>query len=268
MPFYRAFVVTCGAVSKQRKVPNFLLSSAETIVCSPLRGWLASRCSGWRGGLHAFMLVPHQDDWDDHPLLQSTTSRASSSRAKFRQLSKAEKKSRENNWNSHQFIPTPASLRGINLLAGKTAERRAEPWSLDMTYFVNLLKLGQQPWVFGYGREDQTEAEQESTAQSRYWESTARDVHDLESWSKSKRLQAKLRIAATSPKPDWDSSPMHGQPWALRGLKPVTSEPWDRDARIRDSKDPDELRRLRQQRKQPTPYELEGRNLLQLTIRR
>ena len=214
------------------------------------------------------MLVPHQDDWDDHPLLQSTTSRASSSRAKFRQLSKAEKKSRENNWNSHQFIPTPASLRGINLLAGKTAERRAEPWSLDMTYFVNLLKLGQQPWVFGYGREDQTEAEQESTAQSRYWESTARDVHDLESWSKSKRLQAKLRIAATSPKPDWDSSPMHGQPWALRGLKPVTSEPWDRDARIRDSKDPDELRRLRQQRKQPTPYELEGINLLQLTIRR
>ena len=217
------------------------------------------------------MLVPNQDGWDDHPLLQSTAPRssrsASSSRAKFRQLSKAEKKSRENKWNSHQFIPTPASLRGINLLAGKTAERRAEPWSLDANYFVNLLKLGQQPWVFGYGREEQTEAEQESTAQSRYWESTARDVHDLESWSKSKRLQAKLR-GASEPKPEWDSSPMHGQPWALRGLKPVTSEPWDRDARIRDSNDPDERRRQRQLRKQPTPYELEGRDLLQLTIRR
>ena len=34
-------------------------------------------------------------------------------------------------------------------------------------------------------------------------------------------------------KPAWDNSPMRSRPAALRGLKPVTPEPWAADEQVR-----------------------------------
>ena len=130
-------------------------------------------------------------------------------------------------------------MKGIDLLAGKKV--REEPWSLDASWFVKLLQL-QDP-------------AQGSNAQDRFWDATARDVYREESWSASARKRVEQKRLKERPKPAWDRTPMHHQPWALRGLKPVTREPWDVDMKIREQHDPVKLRRERRRLNVPSPYE-------------
>jgi hypothetical protein len=179
-----------------------------------------------------------------HPLLSqrswvSRSSSSRSSRSKFRQLSLGEKALREMNWDPKPYISTPSSLKGIDLLAGK--KPKEEPWSFDASWFVKLLQL-QDP-------------AQGSNAQARFWDATARNVYKEESWSSSARKRVEEQRLALHPRPAWDRTPMHHQPWALRGIKPVTREPWDVDMKIREQHDPDKLRRERRRLNVPTPYE-------------
>lgn len=197
------------------------------------------------------MLAPHPTSWDDiHPLLtqRSGVSRSSSrsSRKSFRQLSQRERAIREKGWVANPYISTPSALKGINLQAGKLP--REEPWSLDASWFVQLLQL-------------QDPVSKDSTAHARFWDATSREVYKEESWSSSERKKT-LQKRAELGKVPWDNRPMRSEPWALRGLKPVTKEPWFSDMKIREKHDPDKLRRQRKRQGVPSPYEQQDLLLL------
>ena len=116
-------------------------------------------------------------------------------------------------WNKAQFKPVPHALRGITPMVGVSQN---EPWSTDV--MDTCARLGASP----------SEALYATTGLKRLDDGQYDNFAMLH-----RRRAAEDRAAAalsTTSRPAWDPRPWTPTPAALRGVKPVTREPWEQDS--------------------------------------
>ena len=127
-------------------------------------------------------------------------------RRRFREREQRRKlEEKEKSWNATPFRTTPANLRGIKCTT-------KEPWSIDQKFY------------------------QKKTGSMEY------DVNSQEGYDDTSVLAASAgytsQVTASGLKgklggqPGWNSSTLRPVPHTLKGLKPVTREPWAVDAAI------------------------------------
>lgn len=116
---------------------------------------------------------------------------------------RAKDKAKERQWNNTPFRSTPPNLRGIKCATG-------EPWHKDMVFYMK--KTGS--------------FEDEPNDEEMY--------DDRSVLAASKGYQSSVTATGLKgvAKPAWDSSTLRPVPHVLKGLKPVTREPWAIDQAI------------------------------------
>jgi len=124
-----------------------------------------------------------------------------------RRRSREMEERRENRVKERQWDPTPFRVRPSNLVGMKVTTK--EPWAYDESVYQR--KTGN--FEAGYEKE-------------KY------DDRSRLSVSKGYTAQVKATGLSGVSQPAWDSSPMRPVPHALKGIKPVTREPWSIDAQI------------------------------------
>lgn len=142
-------------------------------------------------------------------------------RAKARLDRELRNRAREVSWDPSPHLSCPPDLRGLKPIT-------VEPWSRDAAIYAR--KTGSFERVynadqFGTGKEKQ-EAYNDECA--------------LDSNNPDAKRRYRSRITATGLKrnaslggqPQWDSSPLRHCPFVLRGISPVTREPWAIDEQI------------------------------------
>ena len=120
----------------------------------------------------------------------------------------------EANWNSSVHRSTPSTLRGIKPLPGTTLE----PWAQDAVIYASKDGMDEMGGVAIFDPE-QAHAIGDLVAQAR----AAKKKHALSSAAGSS-------TAKVFQGPGWNSTTQRTVPYALRGIQPVTNEPWSNDA--------------------------------------
>ena len=113
-------------------------------------------------------------------------------------------------WNKAPFKPVPHALRGLTPAAGVSQN---EPWSADV--LDTCARLDSSPSHALYA----------TTGLKRLDDGMYDDIAMLH----RRRAEEDALASSSTNRPVWDPTPWHSFPAALRGIKPVTKEPWDRD---------------------------------------
>lgn len=125
-------------------------------------------------------------------------------RRKYREQ-EARKKNRklENGWNNTPLRSRPSNLRGLR-------PATKEPWAVDEEFY------------------------QKKTGSFEYEFNSKEKYDDRSVLSASKGYTATVTASGLEGRaqPSWDSSPMRPVPHVLKGIKPVTREPWAVDQAI------------------------------------
>jgi hypothetical protein len=149
-------------------------------------------------------------------------------------------------WNDSPMRPAPWALRGI--------KSQREPWAEDAAVYNKKCVLPSSACAGGH--EARSDVARAADAAVRRFG----NLHGAKFGPSNQAAAAHMlgRNTREMPKADgttWDPSTFRNAPWPLRGLKPVTREPWYHDAAIYNSKfcdDPLEVRaalsRCRQRR--------------------
>ena len=110
---------------------------------------------------------------------------------------------KERAWNGTPMRSRPPNLYGLRVFT-------KEPWAQDEHFY------------------------QKKTGNMEYEYNSREKYDDRSKLSASKGYTAQVAATGLSgvDQPAWDSSPMRPVPHALKGIKPVTREPWSIDAQI------------------------------------
>ena len=108
-------------------------------------------------------------------------------------------------WNNTQFRPVPYQLRGMRPM------HTIEPWSGPMLDSCRRFDL-------------RATDNYDSSGLARLDDGLNDDIVML----RRRRMEEDMRASSVMMRPAWDSTPWHYVPPTLRGLKPVTKEPWQR----------------------------------------
>ena len=122
---------------------------------------------------------------------------------------------KEAGWDSSVHRSTPATLRGYRPLPGSNME----PWAMDAALYANK---------GGMAEEAIHDAEGERSSNF----SGLSDIMVEKSRAAKKHARAVPLTAKPFTGPGWNSSTQRRVPYALRGIKPVTQEPWTTDENI------------------------------------
>ena len=141
--------------------------------------------------------IREQDEAEELDLLRKLLNRSSI----------VEKK--EGGWNSSPHRPVPYGLRGMRPM------HTMDPWSKDV---ITKRKQQELPPSSSYSTACLTRLDD--------------GMNDSVAELSRRRAEEEVRMSSSSARPAWDSTPWFYVPPALRGLKPVTREPWGRDLEI------------------------------------
>lgn len=135
----------------------------------------------------------------------------------------------EAGWDGSVHRSTPANLRGMKPMTGVTME----PWARDAAIYAGVD-------VEGNGEEPAQASLSSMIAKTRA--------------AKKSGGNAAPSAKAAPIGPGWNSSPQKNTPYALRGIKPVTNEPWTGDERDKEfESSPDAAPKKRATRKKAAP---------------
>ena len=116
--------------------------------------------------------------------------------------------SKERAWNKTPYRSRPSNLAGLRVMT-------KEPWAIDEVFYQK--KTGN--------------FEREYNSKEKY------DDRSVLSATKGYTATVTASGLGGVSQPAWDSSPMRPVPHALKGIKPVTREPWSVDAQINRNMD-------------------------------
>lgn len=119
------------------------------------------------------------------------------------------------NWNSSPFRSAPYALRGLTPLEGFSQK---EPWAAD---YLAACKPRPSSGYATAGLSRLDDGQFDSIAQMR-----RRRLSEQLVLSTSMSSNASTSSMSLSQRAPWNSTPMRHAPTALRGVKPVTPEPW------------------------------------------
>ena len=125
---------------------------------------------------------------------------------------------RERGWDATPHRACPSNLRGIKPIT-------AEPWSRDAAVYSN--RTGSFEKLFN--------VEMDGSAQTEYNDESALDSNNgymSHITATGLKRNASLGFGGGEGQPLWDSSPLRHCPHVLRGISPVTREPWAVDEQI------------------------------------
>ena len=120
---------------------------------------------------------------------------------------RTQKRPTESGWDASPFVPVPYTMRGIK----PTYSR--DPWA----------RTAREAWARSGNRPSSAYT---SSSLSRLDDG----MHDSVAMLFNRRKREDEVVAATTLRRPWDATIWRYTPPALRGLKPVTNEPWARDA--------------------------------------